>query len=103
MISAMYRTHKTLQSPQKVSSLYAFDALARSAKTQVSKGKLSPSSQPGKPNAASFLLKLEGVLEGLFKDLAYTTDFPEMKVGNCSQVSYHPLGWTLVSASSALA
>ena len=96
----MYRTHKTLQSPQKVSSLYAFDALARSAKTQVSKGKLSPS---GKPNAASFLLKLEGVLEGLFKDLAYTTDFPEMKVGNCSQVSYHPLGWTLVSASSALA
>ncbi|KAF8327803.1 uncharacterized protein EI90DRAFT_2927460 [Cantharellus anzutake] len=79
MVSAMYRTHKTLQSWQKLSSLYVFDALARTAKTLVTKGKLSPPSQQGKPNAASFLLKLEGVLEGLFRDLISITDFPEMK------------------------
>lgn len=87
MVSAMYRTHKTLQSPQKVPSLYAFDALARSARSQVSKGKLSPP-QPGKPNAASFLLKLEGVLEGLFKDLGNITDLPEVKVGNYIEALY---------------
>ncbi|KAJ7577008.1 hypothetical protein C8J56DRAFT_972110 [Mycena floridula] len=78
LVSILYRTHKTLPTAAKVSSLYAFDALARAARQQVNKHGLtgSLSSEPG--NAATFLLKLQGVLEGLFQDMI-TTGTPEAK------------------------
>ncbi|TFY66734.1 hypothetical protein EVG20_g4347 [Dentipellis fragilis] len=56
-------------STAKVHSLYAIDALARAAHSQVAKhGILGDiNTQPG--NCATFLLKLEGVLDGLFQDM----------------------------------
>src|SRR3981189_3735187 len=65
----MYRTHKGLPAVSKVSSLYAFDALARAARSQVTKHGISGDiyTQPG--NCATFLLKLEGILDGLFQDM----------------------------------
>jgi len=65
----MYRTHKGLPAASKISSLYAFDALARAARSQVTKHGISGDiyTQPG--NCATFLLKLEGVLDGLFQDM----------------------------------
>ncbi|KAI0272501.1 hypothetical protein BC834DRAFT_349866 [Gloeopeniophorella convolvens] len=67
MVSTLYRTHKSLDPQYKVPSLYAFDALARAARNHATKHGLTGDAQPG--NSASFLLKLEAVLEGLFYDM----------------------------------
>ncbi|KAF9045662.1 hypothetical protein BDZ89DRAFT_942711, partial [Hymenopellis radicata] len=67
LVSILYRTHKSLQSSYKVSSLYVFDALARAAKHKVVKQELSAHSTSG--NCATFLSKVEGVLDGLFQDM----------------------------------
>ncbi|KAJ7130637.1 hypothetical protein C8R44DRAFT_67078 [Mycena epipterygia] len=69
LVSILYRTHKSLQPPAKVSSLYVFDALARAARTQVVKHNLTGDINSRKGNCATFLLKVEGVLEGLFQDM----------------------------------
>jgi protein NRD1 len=63
----LYRTHKSLQPQFKVPSLYAFDALARAARSHTLKHGLTGDAQSG--NSATFLLKLEAVLEGLFQDM----------------------------------
>lgn len=70
LVSIIYRTHKSLPNSCKVSSLYVFDAVARAAKHQVSKQK---------EHAASFLSKLGGVVEGLYRDMQ-DPDIPEGKV-----------------------
>jgi hypothetical protein len=67
MVSMLYRTHKSLQPQFKVPSLYAFDALARAARGHALKHGFTGDAQPG--NSATFLLKLEAVLEGLFQDM----------------------------------
>lgn len=69
LVAILYRTHKSLPDSAKVSSLYAFDALARAARSSVTKHGLTADVNPGKGNAATFLLKMEGVLEGLFRDM----------------------------------
>ncbi|KAF8216614.1 hypothetical protein K438DRAFT_1703646 [Mycena galopus ATCC 62051] len=69
LVSILYRTHKSLQPAAKVSSLYVFDALARAARSQVVKQNLSGDINARKGNCATFLLKVEGVLEGLFQDM----------------------------------
>ncbi|PFH51794.1 hypothetical protein AMATHDRAFT_141809, partial [Amanita thiersii Skay4041] len=69
LVSILYRTHKTLPPNAKISSLYVFDALARAARHQVSKQNLIGNIHSPKGNAATFLLKVEGVLEGLFQDM----------------------------------
>ena len=74
----MYRTHKALPSSNKVSSLYVFDAVARAMK-QASKSK-SIKTEAGQGTPTTFLLKLEGVLDGLFNDLSAVSDIPELKV-----------------------
>ena len=79
LVSMLFLTHKSLQSCNKVNSLYVFDALARAAKRQVTKSKLTLPSEPDKGNSVTFLLKMEGVLDGLFKDLLAVADVPEMK------------------------
>ena len=68
LVSILYRTHNGLSSSAKISSLYAFDALARAARSQVNRKHLVASHEKG--NCATFLLKIEGVLDGLFRDLA---------------------------------
>lgn len=67
----LYRTHKSLSSSQKVSSLYVFDALARAARHQANKHSLpvQESSSDKAGNAGTFLLKLEGILDGLIEDM----------------------------------
>lgn len=65
----MYRTHKTLAPACKVSGLYAFDALARAARSYANKHKQASDPKSDKGNCATFLLKMEGVLDGLFKDM----------------------------------
>lgn len=73
----MYRTHKSLPASCKISSLYVFDALARAARQQATKHNLSERHTTG--NCATFLLKVAGVLEGLFQDML-ATRLPEAKV-----------------------
>ncbi|KDQ61538.1 hypothetical protein JAAARDRAFT_30988 [Jaapia argillacea MUCL 33604] len=69
LVSILYRTHKSLPASAKVSSLYAFDALARAARGQVNKFGLTGDINSEKGNSATFLLKVEGVLDGLFQDM----------------------------------
>lgn len=79
LVSILYRTHKSLSPASKIHSLYAFDALARAARSQVNKHNLTGdlNTEPG--NCATFLLKIEGVLDGLFQDML-STKHPEAKV-----------------------
>ncbi|EGN96834.1 hypothetical protein SERLA73DRAFT_185019, partial [Serpula lacrymans var. lacrymans S7.3] len=72
LVAILYRTHKSLPTTAKVSSLYAFDALARAARNQVTKHGIVGDINSEKGNAATFLLKIEGVLDGLFNDLIST-------------------------------
>jgi len=69
LVSILYRTHKSLPTAAKVSSLYAFDALARAARSQVNKHGLTGDINSEIGNCATFLLKIEGVLDGLFQDM----------------------------------
>jgi protein NRD1 len=65
--------HKSLAPPQKVSSLYVFDALLRAARSQVVKhGITTPPDSSGKGNPATFLSKVEGVVDSLFEDMIST-------------------------------
>lgn len=84
MVSTLYRTHKALQPQFKVPSLYAFDALARAARGHATKHGFAGDSQPG--NSATFLLKLEAILEGLFRDMM-GSDVPEGKVSKTHTVT----------------
>ncbi len=68
MVSVLYRTHKGLTPGGKTWSLYAFDALARAARHQVNKNQINANQDHG--NSATFLRKIEGVLDGLFQDMA---------------------------------
>lgn len=79
LVSILYRTHKSLPTPGKVSSLYAFDALARAARSKVTKYNLTGDVNSEKGNCATFLLKIEGVLDGLFQDMV-VTGTPETRV-----------------------
>ncbi|OCH91472.1 hypothetical protein OBBRIDRAFT_753012 [Obba rivulosa] len=70
LVSILYRNHKTLSSTGKINSLYVFDALARAARHQVKKHGLTLDVPSDQGNCATFLMKIEGVLDGLFKDMA---------------------------------
>ncbi|KAH7106159.1 hypothetical protein BKA62DRAFT_352375 [Auriculariales sp. MPI-PUGE-AT-0066] len=72
LVSILYRTHKTLPAVNKVNSLYAFDALARAARSQVNKKNITGDLNSPVGNCATFLLKVEGVLDGLMQDLVGT-------------------------------
>ncbi|KAG7093639.1 hypothetical protein E1B28_007302 [Marasmius oreades] len=78
LVSILYRTHKTLSSSAKISSLYVFDALSRAAKHQANKQNLSGNINSPKGNSATFLLRVEGILEGLFRDVV-TSGSVELK------------------------
>ncbi|KIK98186.1 hypothetical protein PAXRUDRAFT_824149 [Paxillus rubicundulus Ve08.2h10] len=78
LVAILYRTHKSLPTSAKVSSLYAFDALARAARGLVNKRGIKGDFNLEKGNAATFLLKIEGVLDGLFQDMV-AIDNPEAK------------------------
>ncbi|KAG8701791.1 hypothetical protein FRC08_003892, partial [Ceratobasidium sp. 394] len=69
MISLMYRLHKSLPAPNKVSSLYVFDSVARAAHRHKSKKALVADLNSAVGNAASFLVRLEGMLDGLVEDM----------------------------------
>ncbi|EJU03895.1 hypothetical protein DACRYDRAFT_21301 [Dacryopinax primogenitus] len=69
LVSLLYRTHKSLPSSQKVFSLYAFDALARAARHAVVKNKITVDPMGTKGNCATFLNKVEGVLDSLISDM----------------------------------
>ncbi|KAL6309283.1 hypothetical protein BKA93DRAFT_723768 [Sparassis latifolia] len=69
LVSILYRTHKSLSTSCKVSSLYTFDALARAARHQVTKQGLTGDVNAEQGNCATFLLKMEGILDGLFNDM----------------------------------
>ena len=79
LVSILYRTHKSLPTASKVSSLYIFDALSRAARHHVVKHGITGDdyTQPG--NCATFLLKVGGVVEGLFQDMV-TSGSSESKV-----------------------
>ncbi|KAH7926055.1 hypothetical protein BV22DRAFT_1033339 [Leucogyrophana mollusca] len=79
LVTILYRTHKSLPAAAKVSSLYAFDALSRAARNQVTKRGITGDINSEQGNAATFLLKVEGVLDGLFQDMIAANN-PETKV-----------------------
>jgi protein NRD1 len=83
LVAILYRTHKSLSSSAKVSSLYAFDALARAARSYATKRGITGDLNSSIGNAATFLLKVEGVLDGLFQDMT-TLDNAEAKVSGRS-------------------
>lgn len=85
LVAILYRTHNSLQSSTKVSSLYAFDALARAARSVVNKRGITDDVNLAKGSAATFLLKIEGVLDGLFRDMV-SLDNSEAKVSNQSML-----------------
>ncbi|KIO24683.1 hypothetical protein M407DRAFT_8809 [Tulasnella calospora MUT 4182] len=70
MVSILYRTHKGLATEGKVPSLYVFDSLARAARSRATQSRADPKSSIG--NAATFLAKIEGVLDGLIQDMIAT-------------------------------
>jgi hypothetical protein len=100
LVSILYRTHKSLPTAAKVSSLYAFDALARAARSQVTKHGLTGDINYEKGNCATFLLKIEGVLDGLFQDMV-TAGIPEAKV-SCSSTDLFLLKGRLLARSFEL-
>lgn len=69
LVAILYRTHRSLSSTAKVSSLYVFDALARAARSYATKRGITGDINSRTGNAATFLLKVEGVLDGLFQDM----------------------------------
>lgn len=75
----MYRNHKSLPPAAKVNSLYVFDAFSRAARQQVLKLGLTGDIHTEPGNHATFLLKIEGILEGLFRDMI-KTEHTECKV-----------------------
>ena len=84
LVSILYRTHKSSSGTAKINSLYVFDALARAARHQVNKNKPDVHAIVG--NCATFLIKVEGVLEGLFQDVL-NSGHTESKVSSrCSLI-----------------
>ncbi|KAF8578803.1 hypothetical protein K439DRAFT_447173 [Ramaria rubella] len=71
LVSTLYRTHKTLAPSSKIHSLYAFDALSRAARSKVNKLGLTGDINAEKGNCASFLLKIDGILDALIQDMMY--------------------------------
>lgn len=105
MISLMYRLHKGLPAPNKISSLYVFDSISRAAHRQRSKKALVADLNSSVGNAASFLVRLEGILDGLVEDMLAHGP-PEAKV---SHVCYRqnlsiefPPAWHFVSLTCAI-
>lgn len=99
LVSILYRTHKSLSGSAKISSLYVFDALCRAARHQVTKQGLTGDINSEKGNCATFLLKVEGVLDGLIQDMI-STGSSEAKVSLvtidlCSVI----VGWALPFSS----
>ena len=82
----LFKTHKGLPASQKVSSLYVFDALVRAAHSYVVKHSVVADSTPGKGNAATFLAKIEGIVEGLFEDMI-SSGAPEAQVSSSIKAS----------------
>ena len=78
-MSILYRTHKSLPPASRINSLYAFDALSRAARSQANKQNLVADINTKPGNAATFLLKIDGILDGLFLDML-SLDHPDAKV-----------------------
>ncbi|KAL4259314.1 CID domain-containing protein [Pleurotus pulmonarius] len=78
LVSILYRTHKTLPPVAKISSLYVFDALSRAARSHANKHPQANDPRSAEGNSATFLLKVEGILEGLFSDMV-ALEQPEAK------------------------
>ncbi|KAF8513432.1 hypothetical protein BU17DRAFT_95419 [Hysterangium stoloniferum] len=69
LVSILYRTHKALSPSSKIHSLYAFDALSRAARSKVNKLGLTGDINAEKGNCATFLLKVDGILDALILDM----------------------------------
>ncbi|KZT07286.1 uncharacterized protein LAESUDRAFT_725195 [Laetiporus sulphureus 93-53] len=69
LVSILFRTHKSLSPSAKISSLYVFDALSRAARNQANKQGLKGDLNAAEGNCATFLLKVEGILDSLYQDL----------------------------------
>ena len=69
MVLTLHRTHQALSPSVKGRSLYAFDALARAARHQVNKNNLVADMNSERGNCATFLRRLESILDGFFQDL----------------------------------
>ena len=93
-MSTLYRTHKNLPASSKIYSLYVFDALSRAARSNATKRKLPIDMYADKGNSARFLVKVEGVLDGLFQDIL-SSDIPEAKVGLFSHDNLLPAPFPL--------
>jgi len=96
IVTTLYRTHKTLPQSSKVSSLYVFDALARGARRQVTRLNLVADLKSPKGNCATFLLRLEGVLDSVFRDMISSgTDSGKVSSRTISFYPLHPGNRTL--------
>ncbi|CED82521.1 RNA polymerase II C-terminal domain-binding protein RA4, contains RPR and RRM domains [Phaffia rhodozyma] len=80
IITNLYNQHRSLQprSASKIHSLYCFDSIARACRSKVNK-KISANIDGERGTCAGFLLKAEGVLDGLVRDMLDTggKDWPD--------------------------
>lgn len=83
--------HKSLSASAKISSLYAFDALARAARNQVNKQGITGDLNATQGNCATFLLRVEGVLDSLYQDIVSSGNV-ELKV-SCQSLPLTELFW----------
>lgn len=97
MVSILYRTHKGLSSSAKISSIYAIDALARAARHQVNKTKIVADVNAGSGNCATFLLKIEGILDGLYHDIVSSRN-SELKVSSRNPLLTYRVAKTVIRA-----
>lgn len=89
LVSILYRTHRSLPSSNKVSSLYVIDAICRAARHRANKLHSSADSHSGKANSATFLSKFEAVLDGVIQDMLKHGG-PEGKVSFLLRSSFRP-------------
>ncbi|KAI0317157.1 hypothetical protein OF83DRAFT_174914 [Amylostereum chailletii] len=78
LVSVLYRTHKSCKSQPKIHSLYVVDSLARAARRYADKHGQTGDANASPGTCATFMLKLENVLDGFFQEMT-APNVPEGK------------------------
>ena len=79
LVSLLYRTHRSCKAQYKINSLYVIDSLARAAQRYAEKHNQKADADSSRSNCATFLVKLQAVLDGVFQEML-SSDVPEGKV-----------------------
>lgn len=81
LVSQLFRVHKKATPAQKISSLFAIDALSRQCRSDVKKRESNGEAPQSKHSAQSFLSKVEVCVERII-DESLANGLPEHKVNS---------------------